>query len=251
MMFFVYQAISVAQVYGEVQYSIIVNIDYEDKKLFKMIFNQNESLAEEINIKTREKRLVKENNDGMLSNNIFGGRKNITPTFYYNNSKDFYFSEIIEDDVLIVKEDKFSWNWKLHSDTKKIGNFECQKATIRFRGRNYIAWFAKQVAVSFGPWKLHGLSGLILEAYDENYYLHAVATKVVLNDAQVSEIKVEDDVLASALDIEAYLKKRKEVIQAVFARISSRLPKGTSPLVLDEDCEDCNAGSLELFHEKP
>jgi GLPGLI family protein len=58
-------------------------------------------------------------------------------------------------------------NWKLGKDTKKIGKFICQKATTTFRGRNYEAWFTTAIPISIGPWKLHGLPGLILEAYDD------------------------------------------------------------------------------------
>lgn len=56
--------------------------------------------------------------------------------------------------------------WKILNETKKIGNFECTKATCNFRGRNYTAWFSLKIPLPFGPWKLQGLPGLILEAYD-------------------------------------------------------------------------------------
>ena len=59
-------------------------------------------------------------------------------------------------------------NWKIEKETKKLGKFNCKKATTSFRGRNYTAWFTTEIAVPFGPWKLNGLPGLILEAYDTN-----------------------------------------------------------------------------------
>ena len=86
----------------------------------------------------------------------------------------FYFSEVWEKTSIIVKEDDFSWNWKLNNDTKKIGNFNCQKATIKFRGRNYTAWFTNEIPVRYGPWKFQGLSGLILEVYDDDFFLHII-----------------------------------------------------------------------------
>lgn len=39
------------------------------------------------------------------------------------------------------------------------------KATCSYGGRKYIAWYAKSLPYSFGPFKLHGLPGLIIEAY--------------------------------------------------------------------------------------
>lgn len=59
-------------------------------------------------------------------------------------------------------------DWKLEKETKKIGSFDCKKATTSFRGREYIAWYALEIPLPYGPWKLHGLPGLILEAYDTN-----------------------------------------------------------------------------------
>jgi GLPGLI family protein len=59
-------------------------------------------------------------------------------------------------------------NWAITSDTKTIQNYTCQKATTIFKGRHYIAWFCPDLPYSNGPWKLGGLPGLILEAYDPN-----------------------------------------------------------------------------------
>lgn len=58
-------------------------------------------------------------------------------------------------------------DWKILDDTTLIANFKCQKAIGYFKGRNYIAWFAPDFPYNTGPWKLCGLPGLILEAYDE------------------------------------------------------------------------------------
>lgn len=57
-------------------------------------------------------------------------------------------------------------NWSVLPDTKKIDNYNCQKAIGSFGGRIYEAWFATEIPYSDGPWKLCGLPGLILEARD-------------------------------------------------------------------------------------
>ncbi len=56
--------------------------------------------------------------------------------------------------------------WKIEKQTKQVGNFTCKKATCRYKGREYTAWFTPEIPISDGPWKLHGLPGLILEAED-------------------------------------------------------------------------------------
>jgi len=64
------------------------------------------------------------------------------------------------DEVLPVQ------NWKVTGDTATKGGLKCQKATTHFKGRDYTAWFCPSLPIHAGPWKLSGLPGLILEAYD-------------------------------------------------------------------------------------
>jgi GLPGLI family protein len=73
--------------------------------------------------------------------------------------------------LYMVTESKPNFKWAIIDSTKIICGYTCQLATTYFRGRNYEAWFTTEIPVSDGPWKLAGLPGLILEAYDtENHY---------------------------------------------------------------------------------
>jgi GLPGLI family protein len=58
--------------------------------------------------------------------------------------------------------------WTINDDTLTIAGYLCQKATCRFGGRNFIAWFASNIPISNGPWKFGGLPGLILKVYDND-----------------------------------------------------------------------------------
>ncbi len=49
-----------------------------------------------------------------------------------------------------------------------ILGYKCQRATCRFRGRDFEAWFAPSIPVKRGPWKFQGLPGLILKVYDKD-----------------------------------------------------------------------------------
>ncbi|MEN0049721.1 MAG: GLPGLI family protein [Bacteroidota bacterium] len=67
----------------------------------------------------------------------------------------------------VYKEDIPEIDWQLLKESKVIRDFRCFKAVGNFRGRTYTAWFTPKIPVSYGPWKLHGLPGLIIEASDE------------------------------------------------------------------------------------
>jgi len=61
----------------------------------------------------------------------------------------------------------FPMEWKYMEDQKTIGGILCRKAVTQFKGRGYTAWYAPSITNMEGPWKLGGLPGMILEAYDD------------------------------------------------------------------------------------
>lgn len=67
--------------------------------------------------------------------------------------------------------------WTLVEEMQTILGYSCQKATCKFRGRDFVAWFATDVPVKGGPWKFGGLPGCILKVYDTKklYVWEAVA----------------------------------------------------------------------------
>lgn len=56
--------------------------------------------------------------------------------------------------------------WSIKNETKSIADFKVQKAVGEFGGRSWVAWFASEIPIPEGPYKLRGLPGMILEAYD-------------------------------------------------------------------------------------
>lgn len=67
--------------------------------------------------------------------------------------------------------------WTLSGEQQNILGHICQKATCHFRGRDFVAWFAKDIPIKGGPWKFGGLPGCILKVYDVQkiYVWEAVA----------------------------------------------------------------------------
>jgi GLPGLI family protein len=60
--------------------------------------------------------------------------------------------------------------WNITDDTMTILTYPCYKATCCYHGRNWIVWFTMDIPVNVGPWKLHGLPGLILKANDDKLH---------------------------------------------------------------------------------
>lgn len=56
--------------------------------------------------------------------------------------------------------------WKIEPETKKMEGYNLQKATAKFGGRNWVAWFTSDIAISEGPYKFRGLPGLIMYVED-------------------------------------------------------------------------------------
>lgn len=74
------------------------------------------------------------------------------------------YSEMVAMYNLGFTESTDLFNWKIHSETRKnIGGYSCIKATTKFRGRHYIAWFSEEIPINDGPYKFNGLPGLILQ----------------------------------------------------------------------------------------
>ena len=65
--------------------------------------------------------------------------------------------------MLLEKPDSIDWIIN-YQEQKKIKEFTCVKASGTFEGREYDVWFTPDIPVPFGPYKLCGLPGLILEA---------------------------------------------------------------------------------------
>ncbi|MBD8081278.1 GLPGLI family protein [Chryseobacterium caseinilyticum] len=59
-------------------------------------------------------------------------------------------------------------NWKLSQETKKYAEYTIQKATTNFGGREWTAWFTKEIPLSEGPYKFTGLPGLVVLLKDSN-----------------------------------------------------------------------------------
>lgn len=101
---------------------------------------------------------------------------------------------------LYFEDDPGKLNWQLAEGTDTLAAYVCQKATLKFRGRNYTAWFTPDVPVNDGPWKFSGLPGLILKVEDADQ---------LFSFSLIGMIQPKDP-LPIAIDKSDYLKITKE-----------------------------------------
>lgn len=81
-------------------------------------------------------------------------------------------SSDINSNFYFIDADYFSFEtndkikWKITSELKDRNKMKLQKATAKFGGRNWEAWFDVSIPFSEGPYKFNGLPGLIVEIKD-------------------------------------------------------------------------------------
>lgn len=75
-------------------------------------------------------------------------------------------SEKIGNTIYKIAEDQKP-EWKILSEKQKIGEYNTQKATTTYGGREWTAWFSTDIPFQDGPYKFYGLPGLIVKLEDK------------------------------------------------------------------------------------
>lgn len=104
-------------------------------------------------------------------------RKRSTTCIYKNYpEKGMTIIDFLGGDYVVYEDVLNDQDWQITDSIKTVLNYNCQQAICRFRGREWIVWFTTDIPVANGPWKLGGLPGLILEAYDRGnqYYFNII-----------------------------------------------------------------------------
>lgn len=86
-------------------------------------------------------------------------------TKQYPDFKTYLFTGISSDSYKIEEDQKPEW--KILPDKQKVGEYNAQKATTNFGGREWTAWFSTDLPFQDGPYKFYGLPGLIVKIEDK------------------------------------------------------------------------------------
>src|SRR5690554_4554256 len=93
--------------------------------------------------------------------------------------------------------------WELMPETKEVDGLACKKAVTTYRGKTWEAWYAPSIPLPYGPWKLHGLPGIIVEAIDtDGRFIYKMASI----DYNITETpKIPKDKVIKVLSAKEYL----------------------------------------------
>ncbi|SFB31496.1 GLPGLI family protein [Algoriphagus aquimarinus] len=147
---------------------------------------------------------------------------------------------IEEEDLMgkgfLVKDSLRNYDWELTGESKKIGDYTCQKAIysrivdskVFSMGKeemeaskdtvNVTAWFTMQIPVSHGPSDFWGLPGLILEL--QNNGMTYIAERIVLNPTD--PVKIEIPKKGEMINREDYQALSEEKMNEMMKRYSGK-----------------------------
>ena len=199
---------------GGMQDEIMAMLKKQFEKTYTLTFNKEESLYKE------DESLAPPSTGGSMI--ILAGMGGAGELYKNIKSQRYVEQSNLLGKLFLIQDSLKTNTWKLHSDTKNIGNYTCFKATLERETepvfdhdsketQTVTAWYTPQVPVSNGPEKFQGLPGLILEiGYDSQTIL---CSKILLNPAKQITIKqptTGDSVSQSEFDAIS-VKKMKEM----------------------------------------
>lgn len=114
-----------------------------------------------------EKQLQAGSGDVNLSSVKFKGKVRYSVEKSYPDYSMDFFNNLAADEYRV--QDGRKQRWKILSDKEKIGEFSTQKAICDFGGRKWTAWFTTDLPIQDGPYKFHGLPGLIVKLEDATH----------------------------------------------------------------------------------
>ncbi|WP_396152815.1 GLPGLI family protein [Flavobacterium sp.] len=118
--------------------------------------------------------------------------------------------------------DIFDWNIK--QDTMSFLGLKCQKAILKFRGRNYTAYYTNELKTSDGPWKFNGLPGLILKVTSDDGLYDFEALSISKNKSfNIDYKKFIDDYKNNRIEItfNNYWKEKRQKQEELYLKQKS------------------------------
>ncbi len=102
----------------------------------------------------------------------------------YSMQKTIYGSSFVTEDTIPVIK------WKITNESRVIAGFNCRKAEGKISDSVYVfAFYTDEIMIPGGPCSLNGLPGMILGVTIPRMFTSWIATKVMVNNVAVNDIK--------------------------------------------------------------
>jgi GLPGLI family protein len=129
------------------------------------VYKSYDKVLEALEFKKQVQAALASSPDGHIS--VHRNSRGSGAEYYeFPNQKKLARKEPLVMESYLIEDAMPTVDWKISSDTATFGGLHCQKATARFKGRDYTAWCCPDMPLHVGPWKLSGLPGVIVQAYD-------------------------------------------------------------------------------------
>lgn len=237
--------------YGMVTYERTINFNNSSTTSFRLFFNPNFSVFYEDITDNQEETRFKPSSDDEYDFSF---------NLKLNDSKYIVYTDFERDSILsqislfkngkqatyIVEEKICTIKWEIKNEFKKINDLKVQKAIGDFRGRRYEAWFANEIPVKYGPWKLNGLPGLILNVSDDHnvvsFNIKTIKIPIAPDSISTDEFQFNCDF--EKISLAEYVKLENQQIEELTKILSSKLPRGAIFNLTENE-----SNSLELEYE--
>tara|TARA_R110002167_G_scaffold115853_15_gene290514 strand:+ start:2643 stop:3368 length:726 start_codon:yes stop_codon:yes gene_type:complete len=209
----------------KIEYDMMLNFDGYKKYSAYLFFNLNCS------------NFTYQINDNIDENVAFNQDDETLISFIVSDYSQYFIKSSKCDDLILqlekgfknekyylVKEKLPEIDWTITEDTKAIGSHICYKANGNFAGRNYNAWFTTEISGFFGPWKFHGLPGIVLEISDQKNEVQFFATKISTVNIPLNIVDKTSDY--SVVPRDEYILRLNKYVDDLGKKIKSKISRG-------------------------
>ncbi|MCI6160810.1 MAG: GLPGLI family protein [Prevotella sp.] len=146
-------------------------------------------------------------------------------------------------------------DWKLEeSDTVHILGYNCNKASVDFKGRHYTAWYSTAIPIAVGPYRFGGLPGLIMKIEESNGVFVWELKGMENVKKPICEYKYDKYTKCTAKDASKTIRRMFEsplsFLQSSGSNIQVKRPNGSFSTATTDDEKKMEYEEIELQIEK-
>jgi GLPGLI family protein len=225
--------------YYELNYKPKKNSETIEKIMTVLDISDKKSLYQDYSLMAKDS-LMKAQIEEMQKTGQFKNMNNLMtmPKFAYKILKKYPTMDMVFTETMLTApnpiqlgyKDNPKMKWKIEKEKQNIGEYKTQKATTEFGGRKWTAWFTSEIPLQDGPYKFHGLPGLIVKIEDDgkNYSWTLKGNKKIDNYQEVSYLEKMQNRGGSNAIVEVTKEKFEKTFSDYkkdpFASIKSQMP---------------------------